>query len=84
LENLVVFLSCLKTGYNSSTERGTKVVIGKISPANLRCGWGASVGFLETERLEKSGQQRSDVVLNSLRAEVIQRSSWGFVLSISI
>lgn len=43
LEIVVGFLSCLKTWCNSSTERGTKIAVCKISPTSLSHAWEAGV-----------------------------------------
>lgn len=44
-------------------------------------------GVLEMDRvkrLEEPGQQRSDIDLNTLRAKVVPRYSFGFILSLDI
>jgi len=68
LEIVAGFLSCMKTWCHSSTERGTKIAVHKISPTSLSHAWEAGMccSVMDcVKRGGKPGQQRSDKDLNS-------------------
>lgn len=56
-KTVIGFFSCLKIWYNSSTERGTKAAVCKISSTSLRHAWEAHVGYSANGSLEETGKK---------------------------